>query len=327
MAQLTVPRSRRMVIAMKSESVYGTDAFGFAYLAADIVPCFDIAPDLRMDEIQNLSMAGDIGRLPSIMGIESGQVSFSMYARGAGAAYSASVKPEMHKPLECSSMIGTLDATGGSEKYTYQPGTPASHTVWIVQEFGRILKLVGCHGTWDKSMRSGGVCQARFTIQGKINAVVDSAFVPGTISGTPGYPVLKAAAFQIGSVNYAPRIASLGVTLGNTLSPVPSINDASGLVGYFISDRNPRVSIDPEADTIANFDWYTAMKNGTLQDMSFQIGSVQYNKIKFQFGAALGSQIQVVGNSYGTRDGLTSYPTQLLATINAGSDDLAIIFS
>lgn len=327
MAQLTVPRSRRMVIAMKAESIYGTDALGAVYTSADIVPCFDIAPDLRMEEIQNLSMAGDIGRLPSIMGIETGQVALSMYARGAGAAYSASVKPEMHRPLECCALIGTGSFTGGAEKYTYQPGTPTSYTIWVVQENGRTMKMVGCFGTVDFSMRAGGVCQARFTFQGKINALADVTFVGGTISGTPGYPVIKSAAFQIGSTNYAPRIASVGVTLGNTLSPVPSINDGTGLVGFIISDRNPRVSIDPEADTVANFDWYAAMKAGTLQDMSFQIGTVQYNKAVFNFGAGLGSQIQIVSNSWGSRDGLTSYPTQLLATIAAGSDDLALIFS
>ena len=327
MAQLTVPRSRRMVIAMKEESVYGTDAFGGAYLAADIIPCFDIAPDLRMDEIMNLSMAGDIGRLPSIMGIETAQVAFSMFARGAGAVYAAGVKPEMHIPLQAATLIGTGSFGAGVETWTYQPGTPRSHTIYVVQENGRTLKMVGCLGTVGFSMRAGGVCQARFTFQGKVGGVADVAFVAGTISGTPGYPVIKSAAFQIGAANYAPRIASVGVELGNTLSPVPSINDVTGLVGYFVSDRNPRVSIDPEADTVANRDWYTAMKNGTLEDMSFQVGTVQYNKLKFQFGAALGSQMQVVANSFGTRDGLTSYPTQLLATISAGGDDIALVFA
>lgn len=327
MAQLTVPRSRRMVIAMKAETTYGVDVLGTNYGSTDIVPCFDIAVDRRIDEIQNLSMAGDIGRLPSIMGIESGQVAFSMYPRGAGAAYSASVKPEVHKPLEACAMIGTLDATGGSEKYTYSPGTPSSYTIWIVQENGKVLKLVGCLGTFDLSGRAGGVGPWRFTFQGKIGSIVDLTFVAGSISSTPAYPVLKSAAWQIGSGNYAPRIASLTATLGNTISPVPSINDSTGLVGYFISDRNPRMTIDPEADTVANFDWDASLSAGTLHDVTFQIGTVQYNRVLFQFGSNAGSQMQVVATSWGTRDGLTSYPTSLLATIASGSDDLAIVFS
>lgn len=327
MAQLTAPRSRKMVIAMKAESTYGTDALGGTYTSADIIPCFDIAPDYRIEEIQNLSMAGDIGRLPSIMGIESGQVSFSMYVRGAGAAYSASVKPEAHKPLEACSQIGVLDATGGAEKYTYQAGTPASHTIWIVQENGRTMKMVGCHGSVESSGTAGNPLVDRFAFQGKINAFADVTFVPGTIVGTPGYLVLKAAAFQLGSGNYAPCIGSVGVALGNTVSGVSCINDATGRLGFIITDRNLRLSFDPLADTVAAFDWIASLRAGTLHDLSFQLGSVLYNKVKFQVGATLGSQAQVVGNTYGTRDGLTTYPTTILATISAGNDDFARIYS
>ena len=104
------------------------------------------------------------------------------------------------------------------------------------------------------------------------------------------------------------------------------MNDATGMAGYLITDRAPRITIDPEADTIANFDWYTAMKNGTLQDMSWVIGGTANNKATVKVGAALGSQAQIVANSYGSRDGLTSFPTTILATISSGSDDISFLF-
>lgn len=327
MAQLTIPRARKMVLAMKVETTYGTDIFAGTYTTADIIPCFDVAPDARMEEIQNLSMFGDLGRLPSAMGIEQGQIAFSMYLRGFGAAYSAGNKPEADRPLRGSTLIGTGSFTGGAEKWTYQPGTPESYTIYAVQENGRTLKLTGALGTVDFSMKAGGVLMARFTFQGKVAGVSDVTYVAGTVAGTPQYPVMKSAAFQLGAANYAPRIASIGIALGNALSAVPSINDASGLAGFFVSDRNPRVSIDPEADTVANFDWYTQMKAGTLADMTFQCGTVQYNRVLFNFNAGGANQVQIVGTSWGNRDGLTSSPAQLLATINAGSDDLNLVFS
>lgn len=327
MAQLTVPRARRMVLAMKAETTYGTDIFAGTYVSADILPAFDIAPDARVEEIQNLSMFGDLGRLPSVMGLEQGQIAFSMYLRGSGVAYAAGVKPECDRALRGCTLIGTGAFGGGTEKWTYQPGTPESYTIYAVQENGRSLKLVGALGTVDFSMKAGGVLMARFTFQGKVAGVSDVTFVAGTISGTPQYPVMKSAAFQFGSANYAPRIASVGFALGNGLSPAPAINDATGMAGYFVSDRNPRLTIDPEADTVANFDWYGLQKAGTLSDMTFQCGTAQYNRVLFSFNAVGANQVQIVGTSWGTRDGLTSSPAQLLATINAGSDDLSLVFS
>ena len=326
MAQLTVPRARRMVLAMKAETTYGTDAFAGTYTSADIIPAFNIVPDARMTEVPNLSMFGDLGRLPSVMAEEVGSLSFSMYLRGAGAAYAANVKPECDRPLQGCMLIGVGSFTAGAEKWTYQPGTPQSYTLYATQENGRTLKLVGAYGTMDLTMRAGGVLEARFVFTGKVGGVADVSWVAGTVSGPPPYPQFKSAAFQIGTANYAPRIATVGLALGNVVSPAPSINDATGVGGFFISDRNPRITIDPEANAVANFDWYGLMKAGTLNDVTFQCGTEQYNRVKFNFNASSAAQVQIVATSWGTRDGLTSSPATLLATINAGADDLALVF-
>lgn len=325
---LTVPRNRRLIVPAKIESTYGTDVLAGAYAAGDVLRCFNITPTLNMEEIVNLATSGDLGRLPSGIGLESGGVSFTMWLRGAGAVYSGSVKPEADIPLQGCGLSSTGSFTGGAEKYTYQPSsTHQSLTLYVAQEFGPTIKLAGCVGNVALSMRSGGVVEARFTFMGLIAGVADITYTAGTIAGTPAYPVLKSAAFQLGTENFAPRIATMDLNLGNQLQRVQSINSVGGLAGYFIVDRDPRLTLDPELATVATYDWFTKWRAGTLADCTFQAGGTQYDRVKFHFNASDAAGLQTVSHSWAAREGLTASPTTMLATIGSGNDDVAIEFN
>lgn len=322
MAQPTVARARRMVVAMKAETTYATDVLGGSYVAADIIPAFNIQPAMGLEEIENLSMAGDLGRVPSAVGMESGGVAFSMFLRGKGAAYSASVKPEAGLPLRGCGLSETVDTTLNLEKVTYQPtNTFESMTIYVAQENGSALKLAGCFGTWEFTMRAGGVLEARFNFQGLIAGVSDVTYVEGSIGGTPQYPVAKSAAFQIDTANYAPRIAQISFAMQNALQRLVSINATGSLAGFFIADRNPRVTIDPEADTIASYDWFTKWKDANLADCTFQAGTAQYNRAKFT-----ADKLQIITQGRAVRDSISTFPTTLLATLQTGNDDFKLVF-
>lgn len=322
MAQLTGPRAKRKLIAMKPEVTYGIDVFGGVYVTGDVIPAYGISPVLTLEEIDNPTQTGLLGHFQSIIGIETGQVQFSMALRGKGSAYSGVIKPESDLPLRGCGLSSVFSGGAGTEVITYAPTTTfESMTIYVVQENGQSIKLVGCCGTVEFAMRAGGLVEARFTFTGMIAGVGDLAYVAGTYATTPQYPVLKSAAFQIDTANYAPRIAQLGFNLGNMLNRVPSVNATTGMAGYLITDRNPRITIDPEQDTVANYDWYTKWRNANQADCSWQAGTIQYVRLKFSF-----ARLQTVGQSWGERDGLTSLPTQLLATIQNGNDDFSLVF-
>lgn len=331
MAQLTVPRARRVQVAMKPEATYGTDVFAGVYVAADVLRCFDIQPSITAEEIENLATSGDLGRLPSGVGAIVGGVSFRMFLRGAGAAYSASVKPEADLALRACQLAATLVTTVGLESVSYQPtATSEAMTIYVVVDVpggnAYSLQLVGCLGTFDLTMRAGGIVEARFTFQGMVDAVADITYVAGSVAATPAYPTLKSALFQIGTANYAPRIASVAFAAGVSLLRAPSINAAQGIAGFHAADRNPRLTIDPEADRDANFAWYAALRDGTLQDSTFQAGATQYNRLKFNFNAAAAAGLQVIGHGFAVRDGLLAFNPILLATIASGNDDYKLVF-
>ncbi|OGB94030.1 MAG: hypothetical protein A2Z31_00250, partial [candidate division NC10 bacterium RBG_16_65_8] len=225
MANLAVPSSRKMVVAMKAETAYGVDIFAGTYTAADIVPAFDIRPSQPPQVIENLSQGGHLGRLPSIVNLPSAQVSFAMNLRGKGVAYSASTKPESDMPFRACGMSSTFSGGTGAEIITYIPtDTHESFTIYVIQQNGTALKLVGAFGTFSLGMTAGGVTVARFTFSGQHGGEADVSFVAGALSATPQYPVMKSAAFQISTENYAPRIAQMGFDQNNVVAGVPSIN-------------------------------------------------------------------------------------------------------
>jgi hypothetical protein len=326
MTQPNVARYRKMVVAMKPEAAYATDVFTGAYLAADVIPCFNVVPKINLQEIPNLSMAGDLGRLPSIIGQETASVTFSMYLRGKGVAYAGGVKPEADLPLRGCGLSSVFSGGVGAEIVTFAPtNTLESMTIYVVQEIegqanAPALKMTGCFGTVEFVKSAGNVVEMRFTFVGHMEGRVDIAYVAGTPAITPQYPTLKSAGFLYDA--YAPRIGNIGFVLGNTVSPLPSVNAVGGVAGFYISDRNPRISIDPEGDRVAIYDWYTKWKNGNAASLAYTVGITQYNKAVFTFPKAL-----AVDQSYAQRDGLTAFPTALLATIQAGLDDFSIVFS
>lgn len=326
MAAPTVPRQRRKHIAIKAESTYGTDIFGGSYVAGDILEAEDIQDSLSLEEIENLATSGVMGRGISIIGRETGMVSFRMRARGKGAAYddSPEVVPLMDRALRACGLGRTFADPGGvAATVTYAPSnTHESFSAYINQENGVCVKLAGCFGTLEVGLRAGAVSDFRFTLMGLIAGVDDVSFVEPTIVQTPLYPTAKSAAFQIGAANYAPRIADVRFALGNVLQPLPSINSAGGLAGYFIADRNPRLSIDPEEATEATFAWYTAWLAATMSDCSFQAGTVQFNRLVYTFPT-----LQIVNQQRGPRDGLSALNTTLLATNTNGLNDFSISFT
>lgn len=334
MAQFTVPRQPRVVVAMKPETTAGTDVFGGTYTAADVLPVVADSVRVALDpaETPNTMTAGNLGRLASLIGPRTGRIDFSMHWRGKGVAYASGTRPETDLPLRGCRLSSTVDTTPGAEKVTYQPtNTEETMTIYVVIEVpgGNALswQFVGCLGTFGFGVTAAGRLTMNFSFFGSLEERADITYVAGTLSSTPGFPRGVSSAFQIGSNNYAPRIQAVNFTLNNLVRPIPSLNAANGVAGYFVADREPRFDLNPEADREANSTWWAALEDGDpLKDMTFQVGSAQYNRLKIQAGAG-GSlaTVQVVDQSLDFRDGIAMLPTRLLATISAGNDDFALV--
>ena len=334
---MEVPRQIRAQVVMKKETTPGVDALGGTYTTADIIQA--IATSIRYtppsNETENTMTAGLMGRVPSILGAQTGSISFDMWFRGAGAAYDdiplPEVVPNIDRPLRACRNVRTFTnpPPASPSSLTYQPGDPEeSFTVYLVQDvpggLAHSIQMVGCVGTHSFRVTAGSGMLWSFTLLGQVEDMADITYVPGVLITSPGYPRLVSANFQIGATNYAPRFRDLTFNVNQSVVYVPSENAVNGVAGSAVMDRNPRINFDPEVDRQANSLWWVALRDGApLKDVTFQVGSptVPWNQIKLRFGATGGAQCQVVSQGLDSRDGIMTQPTTLLATLAAGNDD------
>src|SRR5262245_20519958 len=332
MAGLAVPREAKCQVAMKAETVRGTDVFAGTYTGTDILNCDSIRPDTNIELTENRMTAGFLGRAPSGIGAITGTIDFRMLLRGRGAAYAAGTLPEVSRPFRACMLSETLVTTAGAESVTYKPtDTEESYTIYFIVEIpgasSYAMPFVGCLGTVDFAGRAGGPAEARFRFTGAVLQPLAVTYVPATLSIGIGFPSFKSAGLQIGPANYAAKVATWSLGMNTTLTPRRSMNASTGLDGFFAGDRAPAFTFDPEVNAVSAYDWFNIMSQGTLQDLSFKAAiGTNYNSVFFQMNATGANGLQWTRLGFGARDGLMAHTVQGLPTIVAGQDEFAVVF-
>lgn len=321
MAAPVVALTRRSVVAMKAEAAYGVDALG-TVTPADVLWAFNIRPASRIEVIEMLAQAGVLGRMRSASGIEVFGLTFDIQIRGGGAAYSASVFDDLHLPLRAAGMLDTLDATPGSESYTYTPRSTGfeSFTVKILQENGPTHVGLGCFANVALRGRAGEPGIATVTLAGILGIEEALALVTKPVT-TLQPPALKAAQAQIDTVNYAFAPQNLALDLGIVLTRVDSANAVGAVEGFLITDRQPGGSFDPRIVPAATYDWFDTWRNKPAGvDLSWQWGATQYNRIKISM-----PEVTIGDRGWGERDGYGAFQIAYRAHPSIGDDEVTIV--
>ena len=310
--------TRRRVIAAKIENVEGTaEAITVAdggLLVIDPKVDFDFNMNDREVVMDTLSKPQPVpGKTP-------GKITFRTELKGAGAAYSATVKPALGKYLQACGFAETVDATGGSESVTYDPastGIPCL-TMWAYED-GVIKKLKGCRGNAKFSGKNGEICFVDFEFTGVYDGVVDGAMISPTFEATVP-PVLLSSAFSIGA--YAANINSFDLDMANEVTLRESIATASGYVSALITDRRPTGKIDPEMVTVATYDFFGKWKAGTAAAMSLgSVGTTQYNRFTITAPKVITTKI-----SDDERAKLMVAGMDFALAMDTGDDEISIVF-
>ncbi|MBI4637679.1 MAG: hypothetical protein HY727_15180 [Candidatus Rokubacteria bacterium] len=317
MAQPTVSRWKRGQVAAKIETTYGTDA---VLAAADLIEVRNIVFRVTQEQFRDERISGAITDLPDIPGARSAVLSFEALLRGAAVAYSASVKPEVDALLRACGLAATGSFGVGTEKWDYKPQSAAtigeSVTAALFVENAPQGKLLGAFGTARFMNRVGQPAVLAVTLTGLYVAPADIALLTGTIS-TVQPPVFKSGAVTVAA--YTPRVASFDVDLGNDVQLIQSANDAQGVAGVLIAWRRLLATLDPEAVTVATFDWHNKRDLGTLLATTWQVGTTQYNRIKYN-----APKLQVLDITDIQRNGLRAYQIAAKLNANTGGDELTI---
>lgn len=329
MATVQVPRKAKQQIVMRAEGVFGTDVFLDVYLLTDVIQAISdtIRYTPEIEEVPNLATAGASGRLPGAIGKKRGTVVFDMAIRGTGTAYSTTNRPEADLPLRGCGLEAIVDATAGAETITYKPtDLHESMTIYVVQEIpgGLALsaQLTGCLGTFRKTARAGGPGRYTFTFSGALEEEKDIAYVQPAIRSLPALPTLRSAGFHVEA--WEPCVETVSFDVGNQMIEIPCANDVSGVEGYDIANRDPRIEANPNLDRESNSHLWDSMEDGDpLVETGWVLGQTQYNKIAVQV-----PQGQIINAPWGDRDQIADRTLTIRATlVDAPNTDFAIVYS
>lgn len=222
-----------------------------------------------------------------------GETTLKFEVRGAAAAYSATVLPNIHAILRACGLDAavTVTATLESVLYTATPG-PTGYSSVSADLFsrGQQYAMTGIFGDLTLGAAGPVVPSLDVAIKGLVTAITDAS-VPALVYGIAPLTqtIIPPKSTNI-TLNFN-GISTLKVknwqfkmnrTMGARLD-----QNAGGHAGWSIGSRAPTLELEVENPPSGTIDFYALRDAGTvLSALQLNIGSVQYNKYFFRgYGA------------------------------------------
>ena len=296
---------KKTVIQAKIEAVKGTAE------TTGLTDCLVFDPDIK-------PTAPFIGRNgpglylgnanAGVIGERSGSLTFSAEVRGNG---STGMDAGLAVLLQGCGLKKT------SEVYQVSSAMADHSTLTIfVFEDGKKKILHGAMGNVTFEGETGKRLMANFEFFGIWNAPTDVA-LPAFTPGTESPPILASGTFTVAS--NAKLISRLSLNMGNNVVMRPDINATSGIAHYCITDIDPVLGFDLEAELVATYDIYGAWLAGTEAAVSLVLGSGAGKEITFTIPA-----LQYRELPEGEREGKLIYDATGQCNHSSGDDAVAI---
>lgn len=311
-------KTRREVIAVKIETVYGTDTVPTAAANAVLVE----NPQWNMDSLRMNDRNGVRTTLATLKKVYGGTlrgVSFDVEIKGSGTA---GTPPEISTLLRaCGFAVTNVPATSDTYKPTSST-TMESVSIYYWQD-GTLNKMVGCVGTVSFKMEAGKIAYANFQMVGhdpSASWFIDQALPTPAYDATVPYPVIGGG-FTIGGT--ALITDKLEFAMNNEIAKNGDISSYDGFAKLEITGRDVAGSFSPEAVLKATYDHDAKIKGGTsLALATGVIGSTAGNRFAVTMPA-------IAYREYGPADraGIRAYAIGFGAGESAGDDEVSIVFT
>lgn len=259
-----------------------------------------------------------------------GDLTCKVAPKGAGAAYSASVVPNIHTLLRSCGFDGAVTTTGGSEKWEYTPIAPGSTVASLVQGIygrGQLYPFQGVLGDFTLTIPAGGIPIFEYHGMG-IAAQPTDVTLPMITYPNLGQDPPKATniGFQINSVPFAFVIREVRIKWGRKVSPRLDANAAGVHAGLWGQSRTPTMEIDVETPASSLMDLWQMFTAAPGQfGWQLTIGTAQYNKY-----VILGPTAQQMALPDEKADGevsISTLPLQLNPSAVSANDEMLIRFN
>lgn len=295
--------TRKRVIKVILEAEKGTK---IAATAAVLVFDLDIKPTAPFEERKGSGLYRGHS-VAGIHGERSGSCSFGAELRGTGAG---GMDAGLAILLQACGLAKTM------EVYQVHSTHSADKTISIdVWEDGVKKGLAGASGNVTFEGDVGKRMMCNFEFSGVWQAPIDEA-LPAYAPGTTTPLRLQGGTFTLATQSI--KIGKFSLNMGCNVIPRMDVDAAGGIAYFMLTDYDPVLSIDPEADLVAGYDYYGSWLAGTeaavslavtdgTDTVTFTLPKVQYREI-----------------AEGDRDGIQIYDITGQCNHSAGNDSVAI---
>jgi hypothetical protein len=228
----------------------------------------------------------------------------------------------------CLQASGLVETATGGVSVVYAPTSAAASANFYgpgkactIEWYRDGLKHVaaGCLCKKAKKFEAGKVCYFEFDFMGVHSAVTDASTPTATyVSTLP--PLGVSAAFSLQT--YSAIINALSIEDGNEIALRPSMSAATGILGFMITGRAPKGTVDPEMVLVATHDFWGKIASSAEGAMSLSLGSVSGNIIAFSW-----PKVQYMGLKYAERNGILVAQLDLQLNRSSGDDYETITFT
>ena len=177
-------------------------------------------------------------------------------------------------------------------------------------------KMLGSFGTFTITAEAGDYAKIEWEFQGTFEDPTD---VPMPICNYEKSLPQQVELARLRIDGEYTIVNAFNYTQGNDIQIRPDVSSNEGYVGTRIVSRAPEGGIDPEAELVANHDFWG--KLGRAERMSFQMrcGTEPGNTVWF-----MAPSVQYTGLTYQDRNGIRTYDAQLKFSRVLGNDEFSI---
>lgn len=254
------------------------------------------------------------------------KIGFSCELTGVGGAVPVlTTPPPVGTLLRGCYMTQTVVATVGSEcvNYTLHDDIEDAEELTIYfYRHGILHKAIGCIGTWALDTKVNEFAKLKFEFTG-IYAGPEAGVIPtisAFVNATPP-PVFRSALFAIDG--FSAIIETLKIDLKGEITKRTDANAATGILKYFMKERQMSAEIDPEVPDFATKDFWGMWQSAENVVMTATIGQTAGNRCVI---SAPNAQIDDV--KYADRENILTYgmPLRIKPTV-AGNDEIELKFN
>lgn len=304
--------TRRRILAGKIETTIGT-----AVALTNTDAGFRVMDrDLRIvSNTVHRDNQGGFGVANSVAGARHVEGSWKLHAAGSGASGAVPAWASLFLPA-CGMPITTATAALTSDQTNWKALTVGAYMDGI-----RVLGR-GMQGNLKLNFTAGEPVELEFDnwMGAFEESPTDTAILSGMTYESVTPPVFSGAgSLSLGSASTYCKISKMTIDLGNVVTLRPDPNKAGGYHSALITNRVPRVTLDPETVLMAVRSFGADHVANTEIALGVVLGTTQYNIMTLSVGA----MIQARNAPFGDREGKVISDLDYLVC----NDSMSIVWS